>query len=414
MNRLVWKELVEQRHVPVAYAGFLTAAIVVWAVMGNYVATHGGQISDRISTAGISGLYWMILPWSGLLVSSSLISSEVESGTLSFLSALPVSRARIWWSKLVAQLASVGLTAAVITVISFLSVLCLFGQAGFKDFVSMNHLHGVGGYPEMPFVLCTFFIVFSLSNLTSTLIDRPLAAAATAFCVGVVGCYVIIVGSGTTQNPSQDNITGLLFLVGYLSFALLLASYITFKKCPTLRTSRRFLVSFVSLAQLLGIPYLLALAGVCVWSYVIRLAELEIPNPTGYFRRNATLNEDLEYGRVEVGRKYQAAFYYDKSQYWESAPVAAKTYSPELSASVLSRTRMDSNHKSFTQYGLEYVFVPSGLSGDETQRINLLSASGKVVGTIDIKAHKTKGFFIPNNALMGNFRDRDDRAVAAM
>lgn len=88
MNRLIWKELVEQRYVPIAYALLLAAVMTVWFVMGNYVATHGGQANDRITADAALTLFWLAVSWSGLLGGASTISGEVGNGTLQFLSAL--------------------------------------------------------------------------------------------------------------------------------------------------------------------------------------------------------------------------------------------------------------------------------------------------------------------------------------
>lgn len=74
----------EQRYGPVAYAALLTSILIVWFVMGNYVATHGGHATDRLTPYAATDLLWLGIWWSGLLVCSSKISSEIGGGTLSF------------------------------------------------------------------------------------------------------------------------------------------------------------------------------------------------------------------------------------------------------------------------------------------------------------------------------------------
>ena len=396
MNRLIWKELVEQRYVPVAYAGLLTTIIVVWFVMGNFMASHGGGANDRLDFESAVQLLFGAIPLSGLLVGSSAISNEVGSGTLSFLSALPVSRARIWWSKIIAGLSTAGMSTAMMIAAFSICIACLFGHKELGHAVSVMSVGYDGGWEVWTVIGLAFLIIFALSNLVSLFCDRPMAAAGISLIFGLSGIFSIANIAGI-RDPYD--LSGVLVGIGYVSFVILTTSLLIFNRGEMLRSRQRFMVALGSFAVAALIPLALFLG----FLGLLRLAVSDIPvlttwhlTPAGYgaLPDKAIMSKiDIKYDRVKPGATYIGELPLCNSWSWVTMPASVKTYSPNITASIAKEAVQENGNKERVGYSVVYAYRPEWPIGGETRRINVFSASGHLIGTVDISAFKTIGVF---------------------
>jgi len=398
MKRLIWKELYEQRYVPFAYAALLTSILIVWFVMGNYVATHGGQATDRLTPNTATDLLWVGIAWSGLLVCSSTISSEVGSGTLSFLSVLPVGRVRIWWTKITAGLLTSWFSILLMLVSYALCVVCVFGHAGFKEVNAVIHFHNssVGQWLDL---VTIYAVIIAVSILASTLTDRPAAAVGISLMGGI--CANLFISGDLITHLSDIETSGWMGLIyGYVAVALLASSLLVFRNGSTLKTARRFIVAGISLTVAAFIP----VAIILTLGYLVKLALLQMPQVVDWTETHAIPNissskvvfryVEVQYGRVRPGVVCHGTFQVGtsiKGVY----PMSIKTYSPNISATLVTRQQQRKDGLRYFTYGLSYIYKPTLPVGNEVRQIDLIASNGKVVATIDIKAHKAIGLFVP-------------------
>ncbi|MDQ2730157.1 MAG: ABC transporter permease, partial [Armatimonadota bacterium] len=110
MKRLFLKECIENRLIPLWCAllfALLTGAFSLTGVMSE---PHGAGVIFRLE---ILFACWLA---AGILTGAGLISREVGGETLSFLMSLPVSRRKVWFTKLSAGLFLLCVSIAVTTV----------------------------------------------------------------------------------------------------------------------------------------------------------------------------------------------------------------------------------------------------------------------------------------------------------
>ncbi len=220
MNRaLLWKELRMQR--PVLLAGTAFALLSPWLVAGMLSTSNSEAAFDivRVLPGALAGLW----PFLAVAAGAITFATEAEDGTEHFLLSRPVSRARVWCVKVgaavvslagtaVVSLAAIEVTATVIgpppvdyVTYPFFSEETMFGAATVIGFGAM--LFGCG-------VLC------------STLVTRPLtaAAAAIALALALVACVFLLwsVLGLTPQLEPQWLGTELVVVALILLFASLL------------------------------------------------------------------------------------------------------------------------------------------------------------------------------------------------
>jgi ABC-type transport system involved in multi-copper enzyme maturation permease subunit len=243
MSQLLWKEFREQRYVLLA----CLTTVAVFAILGQsfHLLNH-----DEWTSTSLYMLY-MLWPLAGLLCGCGIFSTEIGSGTMTFLTSLPVSRGRVWIAKAV--------SGALILVATVLGTLALWALAA--------TLFGTG--PDIPRTspandlttnLLLPFWVYAVALGVSPLVDRPLTSAmitvAACMLIGALtGAAVshfaelhkVALGGRTVQGvPPQlipINLIDPVRLADLSGIAFLLASYLTVSRLETLRSVRRFFIS---------------------------------------------------------------------------------------------------------------------------------------------------------------------------
>ncbi len=114
IRAVVWKELREQGLIGATLV-VLGSGVLVLAASLAEPPTPGAPAADVIHSLGLGLLATLMLAvTAGMVCGGAVFAAEREAGTIFFLDALPVSRWRLWWAKL---LAGVGLAAVQIALL---------------------------------------------------------------------------------------------------------------------------------------------------------------------------------------------------------------------------------------------------------------------------------------------------------
>jgi len=260
MKALVWKEWRENR------------LLIVWAIALMLVVLFGDVTYDllshsiRIEAQELQAMTVFVWFVSALLCGSSMLSPEIGSGSLQFLSILPVSRARIWCTKLASGLC---LLAACLLA-SWLATMVFCGIAELTGFVTPSGNEPIGAWlGYYGFTLPLFVTGF----LVGTLIDRTISALMASMVVVALLTEAITLAEtfvvGLFQGPvggSEPWAQIFITIVALVTVALAAISYKIFTQGETLRTSKRFVI----LAGCLAPP--LALVAACAIGWLIIMA----------------------------------------------------------------------------------------------------------------------------------------------
>lgn len=409
MKRLIWKELVEQRYIPAAYALLLMTVLVVWNIMGAYVAAHGGDSTDRLNPQVAVMVLTFTLAGCGLIPGGIIISQEVRSGTIEFLSSLPVSRAKLWWSKVAGSLIILTASIFLVTVVFTLTVVCLFGSAGLAAIGSGELIHDLQS--EGPFsIFMAIVYLFGVSILASTLTDRPIASIGLALAAGIAlpAFSVLILSLIHVDNVS--NLYCEICLYGVL--AVYSAAYLVFRHGGQLRSGRKFIICGLVLL-LFSIPGVITAAVVEV--YTLRLSLMEQPSWTAAeqfadmpahqlvaFRKGhkprkiSGLVWNIDFVRAKPGRNYDFELSVGSPGWYKSVPAQTLDGSPSVRSALETTLTYDHSQggtKTVRDLWINLVYTPREGVGEDDQRVQLLSMDHKVIGNINIHARRATGWF---------------------
>lgn len=174
LNALVWKEWREQR--PVIYAGVILAAAMPLFLAAGLPLSRGAEMIDLVGMIPVAlGIFvWPIL---AAAAGASTISTDAGSGTLGFLLSRPVSRTRLWLIKVTVAIFATGMVAVLSLLIAQVcNAWLLHGQPGTSLGVLLRRA-SFGPFDVVALAsLC--FLLFACATFFSTLISRPLSAAA--------------------------------------------------------------------------------------------------------------------------------------------------------------------------------------------------------------------------------------------
>jgi len=406
MKRLIWKELVEQRYIPFAYAVLLTVILAIWDVMGNWAATHGGSPGDRMTMDNALIILTGGLLVTGLFPGSNTIANESAQGTIGFLSMMPIGRAKIWMSKVIAGIV-IMVASAAFMLVAFVAITFLefHGEAitAIAKIIPFGHvsfglalLLGIAG---MLTLLIISLYSYSISLFCSTIADRPLAAAGLAVCIGLG----LIWGMGTAPFDQGFAIeAGLTASVAFF----LLSSWFSFCRNVELNayTRRRTIIWTVSALCLV----ISMISG--VFFYLQSLVELSVPQlessyypiPRSFYPPNYKAGQvtyTIKYRRARIGMTSSGLLPIGNSWQIGDRPVSFQSNSPSLTGQISEQTvqlslgRKHEKPIQRTVYNVLYTYRPALPYGDETLVLNALSARGNVIGSIYISAHKARGYF---------------------
>ena len=409
MNRLVWKELVEQRNIPLAYAAILASILIIWDVMGNWVAVHGGRPADRMNVDSAVVVLTGAVFLSGLFPGCIAVAGEAGQGTIGFLGSLPVSKFRIWLSKtttgivmMLASICSMLISFSVIVWIEFHATpLSLVDKYISGQGVSDNPwliLLGVG------VGLYSILFAYSIAVFSSSLTDRPVSAfgIATGLVIGVLAITQWVGGRIFEFEPFQDVKNIVFFSILPTVPGFLIASCMGFSSGSMLNLGRKRVVG----AIVVGGWGLMLTAGVAGFVYLRNLAAMEFPNfsyssvsagSQGLQRRPTVYrNMEVQLDRVQVGKTYHSSLYYAGLQEFAQQLAPNQLVTPDWNVRTYWHISPGPRiPEIYRCYEVQYKYTPKLPLGDEVVQLKIRSVSGNIVGILTIRAHKTHGYFPP-------------------
>jgi ABC-type transport system involved in multi-copper enzyme maturation permease subunit len=255
MKALLWKEWRELRSAGPLSALFAFLIVILLAVYDFQYGQHNIRAHGRMDVSLLlSGIEIMIpaVPVLGaILIGAGLIAPEVGSGSLSFLTSLPMSRRKIWSSKLLAGICAIvcSLTGAAAGGLVGIVLLRL---------VAKVHI----GWTELPdhgtvlLYAATLIGGFSVGLMVSALFDRTVGAATAGIFLAVglfallAAQYQIALAAGGVNGPKVATLSvGAVLLA--ITGTLLRGSYRAFTRGETLKTGWRFVEAALGITEVL-------------------------------------------------------------------------------------------------------------------------------------------------------------------
>lgn len=406
MKKLIWKELMEMRYFPFANGALVLALTLSRYVMGSWTVAHGGAQADRMTIDDVVLLSLLGLVSCGVLAGSSSVSTESAHGTLTFLDSLPVSRLRIWLSKLAAgavvAMASGFLVLSVMTFL-VLSIFRAWPNVGVVvDAVYPMHIFSLFPVPTA-LVFGTLGAItalcFASSMLFSAVFDRILAVSTVSLTVAGCFGYWVLSQQGELLETWKGQAMLLVYLPLFCAASLLITSYLTFRWTSALGAVKGKVAG-------VGLAVILLLVGVSVlkgYTYAETLAWLEYPDPTPAVHKWVTTtvggkktdllafeSENVLWTRVKAGKTYLETDDIGPGNRLLTVPVRTI----DSSTAIHSQIRYF-QHPDHRYYILAYTYTPRIPLGRDNQEITVIGTDGLPIRTLEITAWKADGLFPP-------------------
>ena len=173
---------------------------------------------------------WMM---SAAVCGAQVMAPEVSSGTLRFLTMLPVTRGRLWRSKVLAGAgATLGcIIGASLIAVAFCALLRQFHQFDDAFGLLFNGIAGNVGI-ALAYLLCLVALVFCIGCYATMLLEKTINAVLVTVVASVAAVAII-----SPANKYAETAVGWYVLVSAL---FLWMSLRTFQLGETLQTSKRF------------------------------------------------------------------------------------------------------------------------------------------------------------------------------
>jgi len=258
VKQLFWKEWRELRLLPLGAA--LTVALALAAVKATTRYYH----DPFPRPADVEGVLLVGWPLFAVLAGAGLFSQEIGTGTLAFLSSLPVSRRTLWWVKaatalgaLLLSLLASGLTwTALCWLWSPQSPLAMW-NGGETAPGRMIETFSFVGMVTLALLFC-----LSVSLAVSPLFDRSL----TASIFGVLACVAVVLGHSALVSGVRHGDGALwatLLALSTLTFGA--ASFYTWTRGESLRGPKRYGVAARTAAAGLAVGAAVVFTGRLFW-----------------------------------------------------------------------------------------------------------------------------------------------------
>lgn len=252
MKALLRKEFQQSRLLLWTGLIFSVLMIVFHALwVARYSQTMHDEDDLNAFCAGVlvaSGYVMLIAATTGA------ISSDTGGRTLSYLLALPLSRARIWWAK---ALAAVGLAAAAWLLLMLPVALVLPGAVRI-----------VPPWHYLPALLACALLVFAVTLFWSTLLARALTVLLAAPATLALAFLGITRAANQHIAPLQyGGVVGLSLWATLLAPPFLLASWVAFRDGELLDSPRLWSIALSVLARGTACAVLLMVAASRIYIY---------------------------------------------------------------------------------------------------------------------------------------------------
>jgi ABC-type transport system involved in multi-copper enzyme maturation permease subunit len=238
MKRLFWKEWSELRMIIV----MSTLLMFLLTVGYIYYGYHDAPVVKKASADIFLPMYVLFCCLPAALCGASMVAPEIGSNTLQFLTMVPVSRHRIWWTKIAAALTVTFASDVAAALLMYLVYLIanrmqLLSPQGLNEYV-------VSQLELIAVVIAVTVPVFAVSAAATTLFDNTIVALF-GVIVGLVGSIVEIWTVVNLLRTDQPVTTIVVAFLAICNIAICFNwSYKIFVHGETLRTSKRFKLMF--------------------------------------------------------------------------------------------------------------------------------------------------------------------------
>ena len=270
MKALVWKEWREARMTIV-----LTAMLTVALGLAGMMMLHLQYPTMAIRSDQLGGIAIVVWCVSGLLCGAAMISPEVGSGSLQFLSVLPITRDRIWLAKVGVHATVVAMSVVATVIVLRLFILAaaranLISPTGsyqfgvFPQFFDLTIFGGdswgVSKYPLVPQYFGLPLLLFAIAASISPMFDRTISALMASAITGVVVLSSCAESNDLIHKYASGNERALQWVLLLAAASLFLAaSKYVFVRGETLLTAKRMM-----LAAEFGLPLGLMVIAIAV------------------------------------------------------------------------------------------------------------------------------------------------------
>jgi ABC-type transport system involved in multi-copper enzyme maturation permease subunit len=260
MKSICWKEWRESRAV-IPFSVILMAVLFVGAIsLERYSLAQQERQLQLVSWDTFEGIVLVFWCIPAALCSASMVSNEIGSGTLQFLSSIPISRNRIWWAKL-----ATGLAVLTLSAIASAAIFAAMYQAAFvlgflRDSfaIAINDL----SVPTIVGILVALGI-FAVGTLATVITERMITTLVTVVVLTVCcGLAVLVLSNVFGRGTTLASLVQIcLFVVA--GFVCLTFSNRIFVKGESLKWPQRFsavwnsrILEFLAVIAALVISYL--------------------------------------------------------------------------------------------------------------------------------------------------------------
>jgi hypothetical protein len=227
LRALVWKEWREQR--PVVYAGaVLAASLPLILAAGLPLLGPRREIIDLVGVLPIA-LGVSVWPVLAAAAGATTISTEAVGRTFGFLLSRPVTRSRLWLIKMAVALMSL---LAVAAISLLLTQLCTYWLSQGRMDMSLAVILRRTALGPFDFLVIASasLLLFACATLFSTLISRPLVAAAAGAVLTLVLLAGILLLWGVLALPARLEPQWLAAELAMTGAILLVVSYAIFSR----------------------------------------------------------------------------------------------------------------------------------------------------------------------------------------
>jgi hypothetical protein len=237
MKQLIWKELREQRYIPIALGALVIAVIAAWYTVSAILAIRNHDPNGYLTANTTTVILLISLCLLGIFPASGAVAPEIGKGTFQFLTTLPGGRSRLWRAKVSAGLITmaVSLVSGVICYVAVMLV--IYGPDGLisagKALSLLPHPaeQAAGGKfsDQAVTVLLMAAYGYAVCFFASTLVDRSMVATV----LGLIGGIAVLVPflSWATMIPQISYRTGVSLecsVIAGLTAIFAAASYVGF------------------------------------------------------------------------------------------------------------------------------------------------------------------------------------------
>jgi hypothetical protein len=398
MKKLIWKELMEMRWIPLGYAALAVVILVNWVVLDR------SQFPSEHHTEAVSFVFLSAILFAGLFPGSAAIAPEVGRNTMQLIDNFPTGRGMVWCAKTISGLIIIAFSVALTAFgLIFVSVI-LFGSLPLNtllpDPATTYHNVGVDLWESNNTInlwklISCLLLVYALSMMVTTLVHSSVNAT----MISLIGGFLLFAGASGlvdwvgTKTGIQNDITITLAIYALTILALLTSSYCIFCRGGSLRSFKRFGIAgvfLVGLAALIGggsvayarinaikpvvfndgpgtelvKPDFLGLGDVVVGERILRTAYLTHPAVLG----KISIKTSSKYLKVISVQKY-AGQHYKLISVTNDQGYMCPTYETE------------GDHRD-SCYQVTFEYAPTSPTGKEKQYITLLNSRGHTIGSV--------------------------------